>query len=131
MNHFAYFLDKAGNILNIDSEVEALGYTVSELLGMPIVNLAHPLDLPSVTLVLKERRIGHTSNFPLRLLTRRPQDPCDQIDGHCFYYNYFLLSSQGVYADDRFVGTEGVVYRLPRNLGYVSGGAEPANARKR
>lgn len=123
MNHFAYFLDKSGKILDIDPAVETLGYTVTELLGMPIVNLAHPSDLPAVILVLKERRIGHTSKFPVRLLTRRPCDPCDQIDGRSFYYSYFLLSSQGVYTGDstcpdQFIGTEGLVHRFSPTLDF-------------
>lgn len=104
---FIYVLDKEGRFIFANREVEhLLGYSPEEILGKHFSEVMHPEDVESLGHSFAERRTGQraTHRMEVRLASRSGKVHNVEMD-----IRHFALSSSGLYQDDNFIGTHGVV----------------------
>ncbi len=104
---FIYVLDKEGRFIFANREVEhLLGYSPEEILGKHFSEVMHPDDVDSLGYSFAERRTGQraTHRLEVRLASRSGKVRDVEMD-----IRHFALSSSGLYQDDNFIGTHGVV----------------------
>ncbi len=104
---FIYVLDKEGRFIFANREVEhLLGYSPEEMLGKHFSEVMHPDDVESLGPSFAERRTGQraTNRLEVRLASRSGKVRNVEMD-----IRHLALSSSGLYQDDHFIGTHGVV----------------------
>jgi PAS domain S-box-containing protein len=108
-----YMLDPEGRIVFISDAIEKYGYKSNELIGTPILEIIHPLDMDKALWRVNERRTGErkTQACEIRLKTKDNTSITMEIQSRDIEQTpIFILTAEGFYAseENKFLGTVGV-----------------------